>query len=92
MSTRVDEAFRKQMQGYGLTTAKILYRMPDHLSIIQTYVWQEYDLYPEFPQLHHFLDFWRTNLEGPLHAVSFVHVPLIGASDFKPIHHEFYLN
>ena len=41
--------FRKQLQGYGLTTANILYRMPDHPAVLQTYVWQAYDLAPLFP-------------------------------------------
>src|SRR5258708_27311679 len=36
--------FRRQLEGYGLTTAHILYRMPDHPALLQTYVWQDYDL------------------------------------------------
>jgi hypothetical protein len=43
--------FRKQVLGYGLTTAQILYRTPDHPSLLQTYVWQDYDLFPTFPAL-----------------------------------------
>ena len=56
--------FRKQLAGYGLTTAEILYRMPDHPAILQSYIWQEYDLFPEFPVLKKFLDFWERTLEG----------------------------
>ena len=44
----VSDDFRKQVLGYGLTTAEILYRMPDHPSLLQTYVWQNYDLFPKF--------------------------------------------
>ena len=47
--------FRKQVLGYGLTTAQILYRLPDHPSLLQTYVWQNYDLFPKFPALKDFL-------------------------------------
>ena len=47
----VSEDFRKQLLGYGLTTAQILYRMPDHPSLLQTYVWQNYDMFPKFPAL-----------------------------------------
>ena len=47
----VSDDFRKQVLGYGLTTAQILYRMPDHPSLLQTYVWQNYDLFPKFPAL-----------------------------------------
>ena len=58
--------FVKQVAGYGLTTAHILYRRPDHPWLLQTYVWQDYDLWPKFPVLQRFLEFWRTSLEGPL--------------------------
>ena len=65
--------FGCQLQGYGLTTARIFYRRPDHLWLLQTYVWQQYDLWPEFPVLQKFLAFWRKNLEGPLHSVTVAH-------------------
>ena len=48
--------FRRQLQGYGLTTAHIFYRRPDHPWLLQSYVWQEYDLCPKFPELQRFLD------------------------------------
>ena len=69
----VSEDFRKQVLGYGLTTAEILYRMPDHRSLLQTYVWQSYDLFPKFPALQDFLDFWQQKLEGPLFSGKQVH-------------------
>ncbi len=57
---------------WRMTTARILYRMPDHPEILQTFVWQQFDLAPEFPKLHDFLDFWRRSLDGPLHTVTVV--------------------
>src|SRR5215204_1501431 len=42
----VSRDFACQLEGYGLTTASILYRMPDHRSILQEFIWQEYDLAP----------------------------------------------
>ena len=57
------------MGGYGLTTAQILYRRPDHQWLLQTFVWQNYDLFPKFPELQRFLAFWMEKLEGPLHSV-----------------------
>jgi len=33
--------FRRQLEGYGLTTAHILYRRPDHPWLLQTYIWQD---------------------------------------------------
>jgi uncharacterized protein Usg len=52
-----------------LVTAEILYRMPDHQHLLQAFIWQEYDLDPQFPVLHGFLDYWQKNLEGPLYQV-----------------------
>ena len=51
----VTEDFKRQLAGYGLTTARILYRRPDHRWLLQTYVWQDYDLCPDFPVLQGFL-------------------------------------
>jgi uncharacterized protein Usg len=54
---------------YRLTTAEILYHLPDFPELLQSYIWQKLDLAPEFPELHRFLDFWRDNLDGKLHSV-----------------------
>ena len=62
--------FRRQLEGFGLTTAKILYRMPDHPGILQNYIWQQHDLHPHFPELKKFLDFWTRELDGLLHSVT----------------------
>ena len=73
----VSQDFRKQLDGYGLTTANILYRRPDHPWLLQTFVWQDYDLCPAFPALNRFLNFWLETLEGPLHSVTVAHARLI---------------
>lgn len=69
--------FMRQLAGYGLTTATILYHMPDHRHVLQSYIWQNYDLAPRFPVLHDFLDFCARELEGPLHLVTVAHSRLI---------------
>lgn len=79
----VSPDFLKQLEGYGLTTAEILYRMPDHPALLQTYVWQEYDLYPKFPNLHRFLGFWSHQLEGVLHTITVAHRELIRPAEFR---------
>ena len=66
----VSKDFRKQVLGYGLTTAEIVYRRPDRHWLLQTYVWQDYDMFPNFPALKDFLAFWEKSLEGPLFAVT----------------------
>lgn len=71
------------LMGYGLTTALILYRIPDFKRILQTYVWQEYDTEPDFPKLRAFLDFWDRKLDGPLFSVQISHARLVVPEDFK---------
>jgi uncharacterized protein Usg len=83
------DRFRMQMQGYGLTTANILYRLPDHPKILQSYIWQDYDLHPEFPELRKFLDFWTRSLDGPLHTVTVTHSRLIRPAEVKLLDGEF---
>lgn len=85
----VERAFVKMVEGYGLTTANILYRLPDHPAIVQSYVWQDYDLHPHFPQLRKFLDFWASSLEGKLHSVMVAHANLIRPAEFTMVGDEF---
>lgn len=73
----VETQFQKQLRGYRLTTAEILYHMPDHPSVLQTFIWQELDIAPRFPALHKFLDFWSRDIEGKLHSVRVASVGLI---------------
>lgn len=84
--------FVLQMQGYGLTTANILYRLPDHPRILQSYVWQDYDLHPHFPGLKKFLDFWARELDGPLHGVTVAHASLIKPAEMRLVDGEFWVH
>jgi uncharacterized protein Usg len=77
--------FQKQLAGYGLTTANILYRRPDHPWLLQSYVWQAYDLCPSFPELQRFLDFWRASLEGDLHSVTVAHSRMIKPAELRAV-------
>jgi uncharacterized protein Usg len=67
----------RQLNGYRLTTAEILYHLPDYPTLLQSFVWQQLDMAPEFPVLRRFLDFWSRNIEGKLHSVKVAHAPLI---------------
>ena len=67
----------RQMQDYRLTTAEILYHLPDHPNVLQTFVWQDLDLAPRYPTLQRFLDFWSRELEGKLHSVRVASASLI---------------
>lgn len=85
---RTDDAFRRQLAGYSLATAEIYYRMPDAQDILQTFVWQQYDLAPRFPELRRFLDFWTRELDGPIHSVRLAHAALIRPAEFRFTDHE----
>lgn len=81
--------FANQLAGYSLTTAEILYRLPDHQSLLQSYIWQDYDLSPAFPKLKQFLAFWAAKLEGPLFKVTVAHSQLIKPKELRLINAEF---
>jgi uncharacterized protein Usg len=80
------------IKGYGLTTAQIYYQMPDHPGLLQTFIWQHYDLAPKFPELRRFLDFWHEKIDGPLHSVSYTHKKLISPSEWRNVSGELVLH
>ncbi len=88
----VDRAFVAQLQGFSLTTAEILYRLPDHPSLLQTYLWQDYDMHPLFPKLKKFLEFWDSNLEGRLFRVRVASRALLAPAELRRVDGEFRLN
>ena len=81
-----------QLRDYRLTTARIYYHLPDHPAVLQTYVWQEYDQAPKFPELRRFLSFWRDSLEGRLHSVEVASVSLIQPSGWRHVKRSHLLN
>ena len=78
-----------QLNGWRMTSAEILYHMPDHPGILQSFIWQRLDYPPEFPKLLKFLDFWSDNLDGPLHSVRVGHVEILTHRRSLPrsVHH-----
>ena len=81
-----------QLQGYRLTTAEILYHMPDHPGVLQSFLWQEYDLAPKLPRLHKFLDFWVHEIDGVLHSILLAEKKLITADELKYNNYEIKLH
>jgi uncharacterized protein Usg len=70
------------LKDYRLTTAEILYHMPDHENLLQTFIWQELDRIPDFPRLNDFLSFWQSELDGKLHTVRVAYVGLIQPTEW----------
>ncbi len=82
----------QQLKNYRLTTAEIIYRLPDFPDLLQTYIWQELDLAPEFPVLRKFLAFWEANIEGRLHTVRVASSRLVKPAEFRVIGSQFALH
>jgi len=72
-----------QMRDYRLTTAEILYHLPDHPAVLQSFIWQELDVAPKFPVLRKFLDFWSSNIDGKLHSVRVASSALITPGEWR---------
>ena len=72
-----DPQFVRMLGGYGLTSAEVLYRMPDHPSFLQSFFWQFEDLAPDYPRLKQFLDHWEREVEAAIHSVRVMHAGLI---------------
>ena len=89
---RTTSEMELMLQGYGLTTAQILYHYPDHPHLLQTFIWQDYDLAPKFPVMFRFLEFWKQKLEGPLHSVAYSHRRLIAPNEWRNVNGEFVLH
>ncbi|MFZ1106064.1 MAG: usg protein [Hyphomicrobiaceae bacterium] len=92
MTRKIDASFRAQLAGCSLTTAEILYRLPDHPALLQSFIWQEYDVHPRFPRLLGFLDFWQRNLDGKLYRVTVAHCKLIGPTELRMLAADYRLN
>lgn len=68
--TTNNEELARLLAGERLTTANILYYMPDSPLLLQEFIWQTLDLAPEYPRIHRFLDFWRREIDAVIHSVS----------------------
>jgi uncharacterized protein Usg len=77
------EDFRRQLDNYRLTTAEILYRMPDHPNLLQSFLWQDLDQIPGYPVLRRFLNYWQCKLDGKLYRVRVATVEHITAGDWR---------
>lgn len=72
-----------QLRDYRLTTAEILYHLPDHPALLQSFLWQDMDLAPQYPVLRRFLEYWDRNLDGKLHSVKLATQKLITPGELR---------
>ena len=76
-----------QLKGQRLTTAEVLYYMPAHPALLQSFLWQTLDLAPDFPRIHQFLDFWRREIDAVIHSVNIGGVELIAPGKVRIARH-----
>tara|TARA_R110000868_G_scaffold6550_7_gene37074 strand:+ start:31928 stop:32209 length:282 start_codon:yes stop_codon:yes gene_type:complete len=81
----IDRDFAAQMQGFRLTTAEVLYYMPDHPSLLQSFLWQTQDLAPKYPRLLRFLDYWRQEIIAVIHTVRVAHSGRIRPAEWRAV-------
>ena len=83
-STKVSD-HKPELRDYRLTTAEIIYHLPDHPDLLQSFVWQRLDVAPDYPELRRFLEFWSRNIEGKLHSVRIGQARLAGRPRFRHV-------
>ena len=85
-------ALELQLRGYRLTTAEIVYHLPDHPALLQTFIWQKFDLAPDYPELCRFLEFWKSSIEGKLHSVKVKQSTRVGPGRVRHVKHSLTLH
>jgi len=73
--------FELELKGYRLTTAEILYHLPDYPTLLQSFILQKYDLSPEFRVITGFLDYWEREIEARIHSVRLAAADLMSGGE-----------
>lgn len=87
-----DRDFVQRLGGGGLLTTEILYYLPDHRSLLQSFVWQTIDTAPRFPRLHEFLDHWRREVQAMIHTIRVAHADWVGPAEIRAVEGRWSLN
>jgi len=77
--------FEAQLYGKRLTTAEVLYYIPGHPKLLQSFLWQTLDVAPDFPRIQRFLDFWRREIDAVIHSVAISSVEQISPGRARPV-------
>ncbi len=88
----IDSTLRVNLTRYRLTTAAILYHLPDHPLLLEEFIWQHDDIAPRFPVLNKFLRFWQVSIEGKLHSVRVASRGLVSDAELRLVNGDFMLN
>ena len=58
-----------KIRKWTIATVQVIYFIPDHLHILNEFMWQTEDELPEYPRIKRFLDYWDKNIDGPIKEV-----------------------
>lgn len=83
ITDQTDSEFGQRLRGSVLVTAEVLYYIPDHPKLLQTFMWQTLDVAPRFPRVSQFLDFWRREIEAVIHSVRVAHGEPLDVPDWR---------
>ena len=53
--------------------------------MLQSFIWQELDIAPEFPILQRFIGFWHREIEGRLHSVRVGAVSIVSPGEWRHV-------
>jgi uncharacterized protein Usg len=76
---------KPELRERRLTTAEIIYHLPDHPDLLQSFIWQRLDVAPDFPELRRFLEFWSRHIDGKLHSVKIGQAGFAGRPWFRHV-------
>ena len=57
------------IEKWTIASVQVIYHLPDHIHILNEFVWQTEDRRPKFPRIGKFLEYWNKNIEGPIKEV-----------------------
>ena len=56
-----------------IVTISIFYYRPDATYLVNEFVWQTFDIVPEYPRIRKFLDHWRTDVQARIQEIYLLH-------------------
>ena len=57
------------LKKWTTATVQVVYYMPDHLHLVQEFMWQTEDQRPDYPRIDKFLNYWDRHIDGPIKEV-----------------------
>lgn len=71
-----------------LTLIQVYYYMPDYPSVLNEFVWQTIDLYPRFPRMQRFLNYWSKNIDARINEIYLNYTdPYYGPNYYRNVTH-----